>query len=309
MDYFAAMGAFVRSVELGSFSKVASESGMKVSTVSRYVAALESDLGTALFNRTTRRLKLTEAGNVFYSKAAQVLADLEEARQTTSSLNGRPQGVLRINIPSAFGRRHIMPFMKEFLERYPEITLDATLTDLTVDLLETGTDLAVRIGAQHDSTLIAKRLSTQRRLLVAAPEYLEAFGTPKSPDELSEHECLTFTVGQTVHWYFKPTNEAGTIMEEISVSGHLRTNDTEALRDATIAGQGIALLPTWLIADDVRANRLTPLMVEMNWNIAADIDSPIWGVYAPKKVVSPKVRVFLDFIVQKFGTPPYWENI
>lgn len=309
MDYFAAMGAFVRSVELGSFSKVASESGMKVSTVSRYVAALESDLGAALFNRTTRRLKLTEAGNVFYSKAAQVLADLEEARQTTSSLNGRPQGVLRINIPSAFGRRHIMPFVKEFLERYPEITLDATLTDLTVDLLETGTDLAVRIGAQHDSTLIAKRLSTQRRLLVAAPEYLEAYGTPKSPDELSEHECLTFTVGHPVHWYMKPINEPGTIMQEISVSGHLRTNDTEALRDATITGQGVALLPTWLIADDLRANRLTPLMVEMNWNIAADIDSPIWGVYAPKKVVSPKVRVFLDFIMQRLGTPPYWENI
>ncbi|ARR57722.1 hypothetical protein HY78_29945 (plasmid) [Rhizorhabdus wittichii DC-6] len=111
MDYFAAMTAFVRSVELGSFSRVATESGMKVSTVSRYIAALEDDLGAALFNRTTRRLKLTEAGTTFYSKAAQVLADLEEARQATSALNGKPQGVLRINIPSAFGRRHIMPYM------------------------------------------------------------------------------------------------------------------------------------------------------------------------------------------------------
>lgn len=308
MDYFAAMTAFVRSVELGSFSRVATESGMKVSTVSRYIAALEDDLGAALFNRTTRRLKLTEAGTTFYSKAAQVLADLEEARQATSALNGKPQGVLRINIPSAFGRRHIMPYMKEFLGQYPEITLDATLTDLTVDLLETGTDVAVRIGAQHDSTLIAKRLSTQRRVLAAAPGYVHTNGLPAVPEDLADHECLSFTLGQPVHWYYRSKTDSKDLMRDVPVGGHLRTNDTEALRDATIAEQGIALLPTWLIADDIRAGRLVLLMPDLNWNISPVEDTPIWGVYPPKRVVSPKVRVFLDFIVKRFGSPPYWEQ-
>src|ERR1700761_4628448 len=171
MDYLAAMGAFVRTVDLGSFSKAAAETGTKVSTVSRYVTALEADVGAALLNRSTRRLHLTEAGRTFYERAVQIIAEVDDARNVTRSLNERPQGLLKINIPTAFGRRHIMPHMKDFLATYPDIRLDATLTDATVDLIESGADVAVRIGALIDSFLIARRLASQRRVLVASPEY------------------------------------------------------------------------------------------------------------------------------------------
>ncbi|TPK67519.1 LysR family transcriptional regulator [Mesorhizobium sp. B2-4-15] len=308
MDYFAAMGAFVRSVELGSFSKVAAESGMKISTVSRYIAALESDLGAALFNRTTRRLKLTEAGRTFYEKAVQVLIDLDDARQMTSALNSKPQGVLRINIPSVFGRRHVMPHMKDFLAQYPDITLDATLTDLTVDLVETATDVAVRIGALNDSTLIAKRLAAQKRMLVAGPDYFNNGKMPTDPTDLTRYECLPFTLRQPAHWYYRPVAAPGAEMSEISISGHLRTNDSETLRDAVLSNQGIALLPTWLVGEDIGAGRLVTLLEAWEWNIVPEFNSIIWGIYPPKKVVSPKVRVFIDFIAGRFGSPPYWER-
>lgn len=166
MDYFAAMSAFVRTVELGSFSKAAEALDVKVSTVSRHVSGLEEDLRAALFNRSTRRLHLTEAGKTFHAHALQVLAELEQARSATMSLNARPQGVLRINVPSAFGRRHIVPHLKDFVREYPDIKLDVTLTDLQVDLIETGTDVAVRIGALADSGLIATKLAPQRIALL-----------------------------------------------------------------------------------------------------------------------------------------------
>ena len=145
MDYFAAMTAFVRTADLGSFSKAAAEAGVKVSTVSRYVGALEADLGAALLNRSTRSLHLTEAGRGFYQRATQILAEVEDARGATRALNARAQGLLRINIPGAFGRRHVMPHMKDFLAAHPDIRLDATLTDAIVDLIEAGADVAVRI--------------------------------------------------------------------------------------------------------------------------------------------------------------------
>lgn len=194
MDYFAAMRAFARAVELGSFSKAAEEAEVKVSTVSRYVSALEQDLGAALLNRSTRRLHLTEAGQAFYERSAQILADIDDARNATRSLNARPQGLLRINIPSAFGRLCVMPHMKDFLAAYPDIRLDATLTDATVDLIKTGADIAVRIGALTDSSLVARRLAPQRRVLVASPQYLAAAPVLNAPADLTEHQCLAFAL-------------------------------------------------------------------------------------------------------------------
>lgn len=155
MDYVAAMRAFVRAVELKSFSKVAAENGAKVSTISRHISGLETDLGAALFNRSTHGLNLTEAGRTFHAHATQILAAIDQARAATSSLNSTPRGLLRINIPSVFGRRHVMPHLKDFLLTFPDIRVDATLTDATVDLIESGADVAIRIGALADSTLIA----------------------------------------------------------------------------------------------------------------------------------------------------------
>jgi DNA-binding transcriptional LysR family regulator len=308
MDYLAAMRAFVRSVDLRSFSKVAVESGTKVSTISRYVSGLETDLGVALLNRSTRGLHPTEAGETFYQHAARLLADLEDARTATTSLNARPQGLLRVNIPSAFGRRHVMPHMKDFLGAYPEIRLDATLTDATVDLIESGADVAVRIGALIDSTLIARRLAPHRRLLVASRAYLDAHPMPRTPGDLGSHECLRFALQPTGSWYHRPVAQSKADLSEMAVDGHLRANDSEALRDAALSGLGIGLLPTWLIGDDIREGRLTSLLPAWEWFIATGAERAIWAVYPPKKVVSPKVRCFVEFLADRFGRPPYWDH-
>jgi DNA-binding transcriptional LysR family regulator len=308
MDYLAAMRAFVRSVELGSFSKAAAEDNQKVSTVSRYVSALEADLGAALLNRSTRRLHLTEVGTAFYERAVAVLADVEDARLAAISSNATPQGVLRINVPGTFGRHHIVPHLKDFREAYPHIRLDVTLTDLTVDLIETGTDVAVRIGALADSTLIARRLAPHRRLVVCSPGYLATHGALDEPGDLSNHECLTFALQPTDAWYYSKRDDPVNDPLEVKVNGAFRANDSEALLCAARADMGIALLPSWLLNEDIMTGRLINLLPSWEWTIARGPERAIWGVYPPKKTVSPKVRAFLSFFAERFGNPPYWDR-
>jgi DNA-binding transcriptional LysR family regulator len=308
VDYLAAMRAFVRSVELGSFSKAAAEDNQKVSTVSRYVSALEADLGAALLIRSTRRLHLTEVGTAFYERAVAVLAGVEDARLAAMSLNATPQGLLRMNVPGAFGRHHIVPHLKDCRETYPHIRLDVTLTDITVDLIETGTDVAVRIGALADSTLIARRLAPQRRLLVCSPGYLAKHGTLDEPGDLVRHECLTFALQPTDAWYFSKPDGPVAEPPEVKVSGAFRANDSEALLYAARADMGIALLPSWLLKEDIMAGRLISLLPTFAWKIARGSERAIWGVYPPKKTVSPKVRSFLTFFAERFGNPPYWDR-
>jgi DNA-binding transcriptional LysR family regulator len=306
VDYFAAMRAFVRSVELGSFSKAADEDGVKVSTVSRYVSSLETDLGAALFNRSTRRLHLTEVGRHFYAQAARILDEVADARLSATSLNARPQGVLRINLPIGFGRRHVFAHLPDFLAQYPSIQIDATLTDETVDLIGSGADVAIRIGALADSSLVAKRLAPHRRHLVASPAYLAGRHPVREPRDLEHHACLAFALQRRQAWYFRRTQADEP--SQITVRGRLRANNSEALLDATLAGLGIALLPTWLTCDAISDGRLQPLLPEWEALLAPGPPRAIWGVYPPKKVVSPKVRAFLAFLEQRFGQPPYWER-
>jgi len=243
MDYFAAISAFVRSVDLGSFSKAAAEAGVKVSTISRHISGLEQDLGAALLNRSTRRLHLTEAGQLFYNRATPIMAEVEDARSMMRSWNGRPQGLLRINIPTAFGRRHVMPHMKDFLAAHPDIRLEATLTDATVNLIESGADVGVRIGALVDSALIAKRMAPQRRLLVASPSYVEGRSPLKAADDLAHHECLVFALQPAKSWYYRPNHSPAAQPAEVAVDGRLRVNDSETLRDGAVGGLGIAYCP------------------------------------------------------------------
>ena len=308
MDYFAAMQAFVRTVDLGSFSKAASEAGVKVSTVSRYVSSLEADLGAALLNRSTRSLHLTEAGPTFYDRAGQVLLGVEEARDATRSLNARPRGLLRIALPSAFGRRHVMPHMGAFLAAHPEIRLDATLSDATVDLIETGTDVAVRIGALVDSTLVAKRLAPYRSILAASPRYLASSPGLHEPGSLAQHRCLLSSHYPLDIWQAHPHALPGGPSIEVTVSGTLRTNDLEALRDAAVAGLGVALLPIWLCDADLRNGALAAVLPGWNWLPSPGPDRAIWGIYPPKKIVSPKVTAFLAFLAARLGRPPYWDR-
>ncbi len=306
MDYFAAMRAFANAVEMGSFSKAAEAEGIKVSTVSRYVTALESDLGTALFNRSTRRLHLTEAGSQFYEHAARILAEVDDARLTVSSLAARPRGRLRLNLPIAFGRRHVVPHLKDFLQQYPEIALELTLTDETVDLIASGSDLAVRIGALADSSLIAKRLAPHRRVLVASPDYLARHEAPQQPADLARHDCLRFALQPQHAWYFRHRDTRGETLE-VAVSGRLDANNSEALLDLTLAGLGVSLLPTWLAGEAIAAGQLVALLPQWDALIAPGPERAVWGVYPARKVVSPKVKAFLLFLEQRYGQTPYWD--
>ena len=308
MDYFAAMQAFVRTVDLGSFSKAAAGLDVKVSTVSRYVTALEADLGAALLNRSTRRLHITEAGQAFYERAARILLDVAEAQGATRSLNARPQGLLRITVPGAFGRRHVMPHVKAFLAAYPDIRLDLGFADATLDLIDTGIDVAVRIGALVDSALVAKRLARQALMLVASPSYLQTRPRPLAPEDLGRHECLVSGQAGMERWHHRPLAEPDAEMVEAETRGRLRINDLDALLAATLDGLGIALLPTWLCGADVRHGRAVALLPDWGWALSPGPERAIWGVYPPKKIVSPKVTALLGFLSARFGRPPYWER-
>jgi DNA-binding transcriptional LysR family regulator len=309
MDYFAAMRAFARVVELGSFSKAADEEGIKVSTVSRYISALETDLGASLFNRSTRALHLTEAGRHFHANVVRILDDLAQARLAATSLNARPQGLLRLNIPVVFGRRHIVPHLADFMAEYPDIRVDVTLADETVELIASGCDLAVRIGMLTDSRLIAKRLAPHRRTLVASPAYLQTSGAITEPGDLGDHQCVLFALQPKNIWYFDRGDAKRSQAQEVAVRGRFRANHSEALLDAALAGLGIALLPTWLTGNAIAEGRLVTVLNDWNAQATAGATPAIWGVYPPKKVVPPKVRAFLAFIEQRFGDPPYWSRM
>ncbi len=306
MDYFAALRAFVRTADLGTFSGAAAELGVKVSTVSRSIGALETDLGAALFNRSTRGLHLTEIGTSLHERAGRLLADLDDARDVARSLNRHPNGLLRLNAPTAFGRRHIVPHLPAFLTAFPEIRIEVVLADAHVDLIESGTDVAVRIGALPDSALIARSLAPQRRLLVAEPGWLARHGAPAGPDDLDRLDCLSPSVHPVRTWHCRRSDGAGE-PTSLRLSGRVSVNDLEALRGAALGGLGVALLPTWLVAEELRDGRLATVLPEWNWAVAAGPEPAIRGVYPPKKVVAPKVRAFLDFLARRFGSPPYWD--
>jgi DNA-binding transcriptional LysR family regulator len=307
MDYLGALRMFVRAVEAGSFSKAAIATNTKTSTVSRAIASLEEDLGVSLFNRTTRRAHLTEPGATFYEHARGVLRGLEEARDAASAMEGRPQGLIRLHVPSAFARLHIIPFLPDFLAAYPDIRLDVSLTDVRVDLLSVGADLAIRIGPLIDSSLLARKLAPHRRIVCASPAYLVRSPPISEPIDLLQHNCLVYTLQPTDRWFFRQQAEAADALEEeVPVTGTLRADDSEPLRDAAVAGLGVVLLPTWLVGEDIKTGRLRQLLPEWSSAIAPK-PGGIYGVFPPHRMVPPKVRAFLDFAQKRFGKPPYWD--
>ncbi|MEX3940694.1 LysR substrate-binding domain-containing protein [Paraburkholderia sp. BR10937] len=306
MDYFAAVRAFLQAAELGSFSKAAHQMDLKVSTVSRYVTDLECDLGIALFNRSTRGQALTEGGRIFKAQALVAMKALEDAREATSSLNARPKGVLRVAMPTSFGRHHVMKHLPIFLERYPDISVEAVVSDEAVNLIETQMDLAIRIGTLPDSQLMARKLAAHRRMLCASPQYLTRYGTPSSPSDLTEHRVLRCIQAADAKWTFVNRDQKGE-RAEAKVKPHSRilVSDIDVLRDLAIAGSGIALLPSWSINSAIESGELVGILTD--WEERATRPEPaIWAVYPPKKVVSSKVRAFVDFYVSIFEQAPQW---
>jgi DNA-binding transcriptional LysR family regulator len=303
MDRLGEMTVFVRVVELRSFSAAAARLGMSKSAVSRRVTELEQRLGARLINRTTRKISLTEVGQAFHARCLQILADIEEAEGAASALGANPRGLLRVTGPVSFGTLHLAPAIPAFLARYPEIELELDLSDRFVDLVEDGYDVAVRIGRLRDSSLVARRLCAARRLTVASPDYLARRGTPQRPDDLAGHDCLLYTNAPLAEQWAYATAPDAAETRPVRVHGPLRSNNGDLLRDAAVAGRGIAVLPSFIVWREVEQGRLVPLLGSFE-----TLPTVVHAAYPASRHLSSKVRVFVDFLAERFGAEPYWER-
>ncbi|ABC21842.1 LysR family transcriptional regulator [Rhodospirillum rubrum F11] len=302
MDRLTLMETFTKVAELGSFSRAAERLGLSRSVVSKYVSALEDRLGARLVNRTTRRLSLTEVGEVYLLRCQAILADLEEAEQAAGALHGAARGTLRINAPMSFGFRHLAAAIPPFLAHHPGLGVDMTLDDRFVDLLDAGFDVAVRIGSLPDSSLIAVRLAPLHIVVCASPEYIKAQGAPERPEDLTGHNCLIYSL-QRFGDLYPLVHAGGGEQVSVPVHGRFRANNGDALRAAAVAGGGVMISPTFLCGDDLRAGRLVRLLPE--WT---GPEQGINAVYPHNRHVSAKVRAFVDHLKGWCGKLPYWDE-
>ena len=291
---------FAHVVNEQSFSAAARKLNVSRSSVSKSVAKLEQALGASLLNRNTRHLSLTEVGASFFEYCTRISYEADEAHQMIDSLNAQPRGVLKIVASVAFGTLHIAPAVGEFLRRYPELDIDMTITDKVVDLAEEGYDVAVSVMSDLPQALVARKLAPIRRRLCATPGYFQEFGIPQSPEDLVKHNCLDYIhSGDRGLWRFMgPEGEVS-----VSVSGKLRINDDEALSQVVLSGFGIALLPTFIIGKDLQAKRLKSVLSEY-----IPTKQQVYALYLPKRNLPIKIRAFVDFLVERFGVDPYWDQ-
>ena len=292
---------FASVVETQSFSQTARRLGMTPSTVSKHIGALEDRLGARLVNRTTRRISITENGTGFYDRCINVLQELEAAETEILQLTQEPKGLLRVTAPNVLTTRHISPFLPEFLRRYPEMRLDFLLTSRTIDMVEEGVDLSIRLASEVNPQLHSEVLAPNRRVFCAAPEYLEKHGVPKKPDDLLEHNCLIARTVQLLNTWL--VTEGGRV-RSLRVSGNLIANNVDILRDALVGGLGIANVGTFVVGDDLKSGRLVPILqdytVQNSW---------FFAVVPHRRHVPLKSRVFIDFLKETFGPVPYWDEI
>jgi DNA-binding transcriptional LysR family regulator len=301
MDNIGAIPVFVAVIECGGFSPAARFLGISKSAVSKRITQLEEQLGVKLLHRTTRKLSLTEAGEHYFEHASRANNAARDAEDAVAQLQGEPQGRLRINTPMSFGRLHMAPMIPVFLKRYPKISIDLVMDDKVVDLVGGGFDIAIRSGTLADSSLIARRLAPLNSVLCASPEYLKINGHPRHLDDLLQHNCLPFSYSNDLkEWTFIKENRS----HNVDVTGNYQVNNSEALRDAVLQGLGIARLPTFVAGKDIKAGRMIQLF--------CDYEMPsqeINAVLIERQFMPAKVRAFLDFAIQYFGTEiPYWDK-
>jgi DNA-binding transcriptional LysR family regulator len=292
MSTFAGMRIFNRVVEAGSFSEAGRQLGVAPSSVSRQINELEDSLRTRLFQRSTRKLSLTEAGEIYYGRATRIIAEVDEARLAVSQLDGTPTGILRLNVPGSLSRRYLVPILIAFQRKYPGVEVVLLVTDQVMDMIEHRIDLTIRLGALSDSNLVARKISTSRRLLCASASYLEKAGQLKSPEDLGDHNCLTFrsNSGSNV-WKFKRKNGK---TSEVQVSGNLFSNDGESLVAAAVEGHGLILVPEWLVRDEIAGGSLIEALPAYT---AVPGETPMYALYPLQRHLAPKVRAFIDFII------------
>lgn len=302
MDRIADFQLFLRVLDLGSISAAARSLDLSVAVASQRLKRLEHALGVKLLHRSTRQLRATPEGIALAEQGRALIDDLEALTSSLRKAAREVTGTLRVTVPAAFGRQYISPLLPEFLSRHPALRVSIDMNDTMRDMVGEGFDLAIRIGRLEDSSLIARRLTTNRRLLCASPAYLERRGVPKTPEDLRKHDCLLMLgpKGPRDHWVL--TSKSG-VETSVRVHGRLESNMGAAIRDAVLAGLGISLHSAWHVCDDLRAGRLRVVLPEYSLP-----ESAIYAVMPPRRLMLPRVRVFIEFLVEHFSPIPPWER-
>lgn len=301
MDSLTDIAVFAQVVDSGSFTAAAERLSLSKSVVSKYVTRLEDHLGARLLNRTTRRLSLTEVGRVFYERSQRGLQEIEQAEAEVSRLQDKPRGTLRLNTPMSFGIMHIAPALPEFHRRYPEISIDMNLDDRQVDVIEEGFDLSIRISELPDSALVARRLAPCRHVIVASTEYLERNGIPSTPEDLVQHNIISYRYQESAReWHFRSSDNR-TIT--VPISGNVQMNNSLALREALLGGMGVTRTPTFVVGGDIQSGLLQPVLT--SYEI---LEVSIYIVYPQRRHLSPKVRAFVEFLAERITDKPYWDK-
>ncbi|XLZ70892.1 LysR family transcriptional regulator [Massilia sp. SR12] len=291
MDKMRSMEVFVRVVDAGSFSAAARTLDMSTVMVSKHIAALEQLVGARLLHRTTRSQSLSEIGQQYAEQCRHILQLVQAAESGALAMRTIPRGTLKVSAPAAFGSHCLAPAMAEYLELHPEVNLELDLSNRLSDLVEEGLDAAIRIGPLPDSTLVARPLTALQMMVCAAPAYLARHGTPRTPDELAQHRCLDFS-----HWRHNARWQFGT-KEGSTPRCRMRSNSGEALRLAAVAGLGLVMQADAVLADEIAAGRLVPVLRE-HW----PQPRPMHLIYPRDRQSTPKLASFVEFVVQRFGT-------
>ena len=289
---------FAEVMRVGSFTSVARERRIAPSSVSRAIASLEAELGARLFQRSTRKLSPTEQAMDFFTRVEPLIDEFERARTLITESNQAPSGHVRISVASVYARHRVVPLLKQIRRDYPGISIELLFHDHFVDLIDERIDLAIRLGKLDDSGLVARQLHPMLFHVCASPDYLRANGTPEHPGDIEKHECLLFPRGDySLSWKFRSTDGRD---EEVKISGACTITNSESIRDCCVEGMGLALLPDWLIRNDLQQGRLISLLGQYQVT-ATDFDSTAWLVYPSRQYLPQKTRVLGDFLVQQLG--------
>ena len=300
MDRFEEIHTFIRVVDNGSLSAAADNLNLAKSAVSRRLSDLESRLGVQLLQRTTRRINLTDAGQRFYQRCSQILADLEDSEQEASTEQSQLSGTVRIAAPLSFGIQHLSPLLDQFLIQHPELNLDLKLTDRVINLMQEGADLGIRIGQLKDSSFQARKLSSCQQLICASPAYLEQSGTPETMEDLLHHQGLVYSnVPEQQLWsYQHQDGRSGSVR----VPSRLRADNGDVLLRAAIDGLGILPTVSFIAYQAIKQGLLVPILQEYHRE-----DLGIYAIYPAQRHLPLRIRTLIDFMVAEYGSQPYWD--
>lgn len=289
---------FIRIAATHNISLAGNELGLSPPVASMHMNKLEEALGVKLLHRTTRKVSLTEEGREFLPHAEEVLNAVDSAKASVGAGSFTPQGTIRVTAPASFGRMHIVPALKGFIEEYPELTIDLRQSDSFVDMVEGGFDIAIRNASLSDSTMVARKLAGDKRIICASPQYIEKHGEPKTPQDILNHQCINL-IGIDSWTFNTPSGQ-----RKIKAKGAIRIDNGESIRDACVDGVGLTICSIWCAYKELKKGNLVQVLKDY----PLESDTAIWAVYPSSRLLAPKVRAFIDYFINFYGETPYWED-